>query len=350
MIIIKQLCVVRGDFLLAALSVPHDPEYNKQFSDQSSTMPSRLDQTGNTNAGTGTSSTGQCLNYTVGSNTYCYANWNNAEPNNSGGNENALQIVSGGSGNWNDLPENSSTMGYIVEYGGNNEVLLYPLAQRTVNVTIAAFVPGFSATTPTFPNTSQGKTSVAQTVTVTNNGHANLVFGAGAVTLTGTNSSDFAITNDGCSGQTVSPSSTCTVSLSFSPSAIGTRSGVLNFADNVAGSPQTVSMSATGAVFDNSAQIAAAAQASAAAQVKQDNDNANILGALALAIGTIEKGLGYVVRASKGVINKSKKSPTPAKASPSRVVAPQISPKASSPSKGIISSPTPKPLTKKSSP
>jgi len=46
-----------------------------------------------------------------------YANWNGGEPNNSG-DEDALQILSGGSGRWNDLPTATSTMGYVVEYGG----------------------------------------------------------------------------------------------------------------------------------------------------------------------------------------------------------------------------------------
>jgi len=46
-----------------------------------------------------------------------YANWNGGEPNNSG-DEDALQILSGGSGQWNDLPTATSTMGYVVEYGG----------------------------------------------------------------------------------------------------------------------------------------------------------------------------------------------------------------------------------------
>jgi len=44
-----------------------------------------------------------------------YENWNPGEPNNSN-TENAGQIVSGGSGQWNDLPQNGFYMGYVVEY------------------------------------------------------------------------------------------------------------------------------------------------------------------------------------------------------------------------------------------
>lgn len=46
-----------------------------------------------------------------------FSYWNSNEPNDSGGEE-ALQLLSGGSGQWNDLPWNSSTLPFIVEYGG----------------------------------------------------------------------------------------------------------------------------------------------------------------------------------------------------------------------------------------
>ena len=51
--------------------------------------------------------------------------------------------------------------------------------------------PGFSAPAPTIPATLVGQTSAQQTVTVTNNGNASLVFGAGAVTLTGTSAAEY---------------------------------------------------------------------------------------------------------------------------------------------------------------
>lgn len=43
-----------------------------------------------------------------------YTAWNSGEPNDSGSNEDALQIES--SGNWNDLPTNSSLLPYVIEY------------------------------------------------------------------------------------------------------------------------------------------------------------------------------------------------------------------------------------------
>jgi hypothetical protein len=44
-----------------------------------------------------------------------YENWSGGEPNNSG-TENAAQILSGGNGFWNDLPQTNYYMGYVVEY------------------------------------------------------------------------------------------------------------------------------------------------------------------------------------------------------------------------------------------
>jgi hypothetical protein len=68
--------------------------------------------------------------YTVNGNTYQYTNWNpTAEPNNytsrESQGESALQIIAGGTGKWNDFPEDPISvswawlykLGYIVEYG-----------------------------------------------------------------------------------------------------------------------------------------------------------------------------------------------------------------------------------------
>ncbi len=61
-----------------------------------------------------------------------------------------------------------------------------------------------------------------QTITATNDGNANLVFGlvADADPLEGA----FSITADTCSGQSLAPSSSCTLSIRFSPDAAGTFS------------------------------------------------------------------------------------------------------------------------------
>jgi hypothetical protein len=70
-----------------------------------------------------------------------FANWNRGEPN-GGSTENAMQILSGGAGKWNDLREAhtdaGALMGYVVEYGGvAGEIQTLPSASRTVNFKLA---------------------------------------------------------------------------------------------------------------------------------------------------------------------------------------------------------------------
>src|SRR5439155_792918 len=92
-----------------------------------------------------------------------------------------------------------------------------------------------------FSNQAVGIASPPQSVTVTNVGAAPL--GISSLTVSGTNSGDFALT--GC-GSAVAPNGSCTVSVTFTPTATGTRSATLTITDNAAGSPQTVSLSGTG--------------------------------------------------------------------------------------------------------
>jgi hypothetical protein len=64
-----------------------------------------------------------------------YNNWNTGEPNDSSGNEDALQIVAGVLGRWNDLPTGGMTLPYIIEFGGKTgEALTYQPRSRNVLV------------------------------------------------------------------------------------------------------------------------------------------------------------------------------------------------------------------------
>jgi len=107
-----------------------------------------------------------------------------------------------------------------------------------------ASVVSLSGSSLSFANQLVGTTSTAQAETVTNTGTANLTIST--VAIGGTNASDFAKSGDTCSGATVTPNSTCTVSVTFTPSATGSRSASLNFTDNASNSPQTVPLSGTG--------------------------------------------------------------------------------------------------------
>jgi hypothetical protein len=102
----------------------------------------------------------------------------------------------------------------------------------------------FSATSLTFGPQNIGTPSPPQTMTVTNTGKAGLTISS--VTVGGTNASDFATSADTCTGATVTPNSTCTVNVTFTPTATGSRSASLIFTDNASDSPQTFALTGWG--------------------------------------------------------------------------------------------------------
>lgn len=68
--------------------------------------------------------------------------WNDTEPNNYFGYENALQIMSGGTGWWNDLLSSAQYLPYVVEYSGAPTGAGTDSASRTF--TVSADLPGTS--------------------------------------------------------------------------------------------------------------------------------------------------------------------------------------------------------------
>jgi hypothetical protein len=96
-------------------------------------------------------------------------------------------------------------------------------------------------TTETFSEELLGSTSSAKQVKLLN-------AGSQAVTISGiTTSGDFAQTNQ-CP-PALKSSESCSISVTFSPTATGTRTGTLAIADNAANSPQIVSLSGTGTII-----------------------------------------------------------------------------------------------------
>ena len=110
---------------------------------------------------------------------------------------------------------------------------------------VSKFVPspnvGLSSSSLNFGNQNVGTTSAPQTITLTNTGNQNL--DVSGISLTGTNSKDFAETNN-C-GQ-LTPNATCTISVTFTPSISGSESANVSITDNAANSPQLVSLSGVG--------------------------------------------------------------------------------------------------------
>ena len=94
----------------------------------------------------------------------------------------------------------------------------------------------------TFAAQNTGTTSAAQSVTLTNTGNGSLSIAS--VGLAGTNSADFSQTNS-CPSN-VAAGANCTISVTFAPTAGGSRSASLSVADNASGTPQTVNLSGTG--------------------------------------------------------------------------------------------------------
>jgi hypothetical protein len=104
----------------------------------------------------------------------------------------------------------------------------------------------FSAGTLSFAPQLVGTTSASQKIIVTNSGTANLnVSNVSAP-------AGFSKTED-CSSAPVDPGATCTVTVSFTPTASGSATGNIAFTDNAAGFPNTVTVSGEGTAFSLSA-------------------------------------------------------------------------------------------------
>jgi len=118
-----------------------------------------------------------------------------------------------------------------------------PASPQTAGLTgtgTAAPVATLSATTLGFGNQTLHVTSAAQPVILTNTGSASLT----GVTISVTGSTDFGQTNN-CPA-TLTVSSLCTVSLTFTPAAVGLETAALQLSDNAGNSPQAVALSGTG--------------------------------------------------------------------------------------------------------
>jgi hypothetical protein len=87
-----------------------------------------------------------------------------------------------------------------------------------------------------FASPAVGTASSPQTVALSNTGNAALALSG--ISITGAAAADFQQTNT-C-GSSIAAGATCNVSVTFKPSAAGTRLALLSVADNAPGSPQTI--------------------------------------------------------------------------------------------------------------
>ncbi len=103
-----------------------------------------------------------------------------------------------------------------------------------------AAAASLAPTSLNFANQVVGTTSNAQAVQLSNTG--NVAFALGNIQITG----DYAQTSN-CPAS-LSAGSTCTFNVTFTPSASGSRSGVLTVNDSASGSPQRVNLAGSGIV------------------------------------------------------------------------------------------------------
>jgi hypothetical protein len=143
----------------------------------------------------------------------------------------------------------------VADFNGDGKAdLLYILndfAQPPSKPTsLLVFLQGSFPQASVSPNTLQFSQafpgpSSPQTIVVTNTGGASVNFGS--IVVTGQNASDFTVNN------TCAPSlpvnSTCHIDVTFAPSALGSRTAILNISDNVPGSPQQINLSANATGF-----------------------------------------------------------------------------------------------------
>ncbi|HEV2402397.1 MAG TPA: choice-of-anchor D domain-containing protein [Candidatus Sulfotelmatobacter sp.] len=120
---------------------------------------------------------------------------------------------------------------------------------QTVSLTGTGLTPP-TATLSThnlqFGSVLVGSSSTSQSFTLTNNGQSTLTLsGTNAIAITGTDPGDYSQTNN-C-GTSVVSNASCTIIVTFKPKASGSRPADITFTDNATNSPQSVSLSGSGA-------------------------------------------------------------------------------------------------------
>jgi hypothetical protein len=102
-----------------------------------------------------------------------------------------------------------------------------------------------SATSLAFGNLSLGQTSGIQTLTILSNGGQALSLNS--LAITGANPGDFAIASSTCQVPGVlQPGTSCSVLISFTPSAAGSRSAALTITDNASPPSESAQLNGTG--------------------------------------------------------------------------------------------------------
>jgi len=124
----------------------------------------------------------------------------------------------------------------------NGDSNFAPSTSPVLYQVVQGAIVSLSPTSLNFGNQTVGITSSPQNVTLQNTGNINL--NITSIQITGTNSGDFAQTNN-CPAS-LAPNNSCNISVTFTPTAAGTRNAAVSIADNAPGSPQAIPLTGVG--------------------------------------------------------------------------------------------------------
>ena len=131
------------------------------------------------------------------------------------------------------------THSITAKYSGDGN--FWTSTSSVLSQVVQGAIAQISPTSLAFGNQTVGISSASQSVAVTNSGNIPLTLAANIV---GTNAGDFSQTNT-C-GSSVAAGGSCTISVTFNPTATGTRAAALSITDNAPNSPQSVSLGGVG--------------------------------------------------------------------------------------------------------
>lgn len=155
-------------------------------------------------------------------------------------------------GDW--LGQSVSSAGDVNDDGINDLIVGAPFADPNLSVTGAGHVifgqsGGFARLHVaqqmlTLEDTALSVVSSTEPVTVTNTGTAPLQIDA--LSVTGSDASDFQLTEDSCSNQTLAVDAQCGFSVTLTPSALGARSASVTIPSNALTSPDSIGLNGAG--------------------------------------------------------------------------------------------------------
>jgi uncharacterized repeat protein (TIGR01451 family) len=119
---------------------------------------------------------------------------------------------------------------------------------NNVSIFLQQLPVSLAPTSLAFGNQNVSTSSTPQTVVLTNNDGSAL--NITSIAISGADAGDFTVTGGGtcAAGVPVANRATCTIIITFTPSALGARTGTLTITDDAGNSPQTLALTGTGVV------------------------------------------------------------------------------------------------------